>query len=95
MLPDMGHPVSHTIRLTQESDLYAFIFLWLYSPIVGLGGLHKTFRFLSVTRSRTVSRTPWTGDQLVARPQLTAPGDCDDDGENGGMPGYCQGKLKY
>jgi hypothetical protein len=36
-------------------------------PNSGLGGLHKTFRFTSVTRSRTVGRTPWTGDQLVAR----------------------------
>jgi hypothetical protein len=39
----------------------------------------------------TVGRTPWTGDQLVARPLLTAPGDCDDDGEDGGM----KGKPKY
>jgi hypothetical protein len=30
--------------------------------------LHETFRFTSVTRSRTVGRTPWTGDQHVARP---------------------------
>jgi hypothetical protein len=34
-------------------------------PNSGLGRLHKTFRFTSVTRSRTVGRTPWTGDQLV------------------------------
>jgi hypothetical protein len=34
----------------------------------GLGRLHETFRSTSVTRSRTVGRTPWTGDQLVARP---------------------------
>jgi hypothetical protein len=32
-----------------------------------LGRLHEIFRFTSVTTSRTVSRTPWTGDQLVAR----------------------------
>jgi hypothetical protein len=60
---------------------------WLYSPILGLGRLHKIFRFISVTRSRTVGRTPWTGGQLVARPLLTAPGDCDD-GEVGGMNGF-------
>jgi hypothetical protein len=54
--------------------LTIFFFLWLYSPILGLGCLHETFRFISVTRSRTVGRTPWTGDQLVARPLLTAPG---------------------
>jgi hypothetical protein len=33
----------------------------------GLGRLYETFRFTSFTRSRTVGRTPWTGDQLVAR----------------------------
>jgi hypothetical protein len=27
-------------------------------------------------RSRTVGRTPWTGDQLVVRSLLTAPDDC-------------------
>jgi hypothetical protein len=46
--------------------------LWFYSPILGLGLLHETFRFISVTRSRTVGRTPSTGDQLVARTLLTA-----------------------
>jgi hypothetical protein len=35
-------------------------------PNSGLGRLHETFRFTSVTVSRTVGRTPWTGDQLVA-----------------------------
>jgi hypothetical protein len=34
----------------------------------GLGSLHETFRFTSVTRSRTAGRTPLIGDQLVARP---------------------------
>jgi hypothetical protein len=66
-------------------------FLWLYSPILGIGRLHETFRFISVTRSRIVSRTPWTGDELVARTLLTAPGDCDDDGEVGGMNGFGRG----
>jgi hypothetical protein len=54
----------------------------------------KFFRFISVTRSRTVGRTPWTGDQLVAMPLLTVPGDCDDDdddGEVGGMNGFGRG----
>jgi hypothetical protein len=36
-------------------------------------------------RSRTVGRTPWTGDQL------SAPGECDDDGEVGGMNGFGRG----
>jgi hypothetical protein len=69
----------------------AYSFLWLYSSILGLGRLHETFRFISVTRTRTVGRTPWTGDQLVAGPLLTAPGDCDDDGEVGGMNGFGSG----
>jgi hypothetical protein len=51
---------------------------------LSLGRLHETSRFISVTRSRTVSSTPWTSDQLVARPLLTAPSDCDDE-EFGGM----------
>jgi hypothetical protein len=55
-----------------------------------LGRLHETFRFISVTRSRTVGRTPLTGDQLVARPLITAPGNCDD-GEFGGMNGFGRG----
>jgi hypothetical protein len=33
---------------------------------LGLGRLHKTSRFISITVSRTVGSTPWTGDQLVA-----------------------------
>jgi hypothetical protein len=61
-----------------------FFFLFLYSPILGLDRLHETFRFISFTRSRTVSRTLWTGDQLVARTLLTVSVDCDD-GEIGGM----------
>jgi hypothetical protein len=47
-----------------------------------LGRLHEDFRFVSVTRFRTVGRTPWTGDQLVARPLLTPPDDCDDDDDD-------------
>jgi hypothetical protein len=50
----------------------------------------NVFRFISVTRSRTVGRTPYTSDQLVARSLLTAPGDCDD-GEVGGMNGFGRG----
>jgi hypothetical protein len=61
--------------------------LWLYSSILGLGCLHETFRFISVTKSRTISRTPWMGDQLVARSLLTAPGNCEDGGV-GGINGF-------
>jgi hypothetical protein len=70
---------------------YLFFSLWLYSPILGLGRLHETFRFISVSRSGTVGRTPWMSDQLVARPLQTALGECDDDGEVGGMIGFGRG----
>jgi hypothetical protein len=70
-----------------------FFPLWLYSQILALGRLDETFLFIPVTTSRTVSRTPWTDDQLVARPLLTAPGDCDD--EVGGTNGFWQEKPKF
>jgi hypothetical protein len=62
--------------------------LWPYSPILGIGRLHETFRFITVTRSRIVSSTPWMGDQLIAWTLLTAPCDCDDNGEVDGMNGF-------
>jgi hypothetical protein len=74
----------------QHSSLLLFS-LWLYSPILDLGRLHETFRFISVSRSRTVGWTPWTGDQLVARTLLTAPVECDYDGEIGGMNSFGRG----
>jgi hypothetical protein len=46
----------------------SYFFPLALQPNSGLGRLHETFSFASVTRSRTVDRTPWTGDQLVARP---------------------------
>jgi hypothetical protein len=82
------------VFLPCEADYKSYFFpLWLYSPTLGLGRLHETFRFISVTKSRTVDRTPWMGDQLVTRPLLTAPGDCDD--EVGRMNDFWQGKPKY
>jgi hypothetical protein len=81
--------ISDVVQNKECYDESGFFFsLWLYSPILGLGRLHQTFRFTWVTRSRTVGWIPWTGDQLVARPLLTAPGDCDDDDEVGGMNGF-------
>jgi hypothetical protein len=44
------------------------IFHLAVQPNSDLGRLHEIFRFTSVTISRTVGRTPWTGDQLFARP---------------------------
>jgi hypothetical protein len=45
-----------------------YIFSLALQPNSGLGRLHETFRFTSVTRSRSVGRTPWTGDQVVEMP---------------------------
>jgi hypothetical protein len=61
----------------------------LFFPMA-LAASMKLSIFISVTRSQTVGRTPWTGDQLIARPLLTSPGDCDD-GEVGGMNGFGMG----
>jgi hypothetical protein len=74
----------------QLHPLVFFFPLWLYSPSLYLGRLHETSRFISFTRSRTVGSTPRMGDQLVARPLVPAPGDCDD-GEVGGMNGFGRG----
>jgi hypothetical protein len=69
------------VKGTKISPKVLYFSLWLYSPILGLGRLHETFSFISVTKSRTVGWTPRTGDQLVAL------GDCDD-GEVGGMNSF-------
>jgi hypothetical protein len=45
----------------QKLFLSMCIYLWLYSPY----GTSPLFQFLNL---HTVSRTPWTGDQSVARP---------------------------
>jgi hypothetical protein len=42
-----------------------FFFLGATAPILALAYLHETLRFLELKR---VGRTPWAGDQLVARP---------------------------
>jgi hypothetical protein len=52
-------------------DPCEFFPLWLYTQILGLDRLHETFRFISVSRSRIVGRTPWMDDQLIAMPMLT------------------------
>jgi hypothetical protein len=50
----LGDVVSSLPPLAVQSNLY-------------LDRLHETFRFNSVTKSRTVGRSPWTSDQVVAR----------------------------
>jgi hypothetical protein len=62
------------ILLLRENKCFNFFFppptpTLAPEPNSGLSRLHETFRFTSVTRSRTVGRTPWTGDQLVTSPQ--------------------------
>jgi ABC-type polysaccharide transport system permease subunit len=42
-----------------------FFSIWLYSPLLGL------VCFFSFLILYTISRTPWTGDQLVTRPLPT------------------------
>jgi hypothetical protein len=42
-----------------------YIYLWHYSPLLGLGC------FISFLNYYTVVRTPWTGDQPIARPLPT------------------------
>jgi hypothetical protein len=76
-----------------KSLCFYIFFLCLYNPLLGLGRLHETLRFISVSRSRTVGWTPWMGDQLVARTLLTAPDDCDV-GEVGGMNCFWQGETE-
>jgi hypothetical protein len=44
-----------------------FLFLWLYSPILGLAASMKLFVLFRILDLGPVSWTPWTGDQLIAR----------------------------
>jgi hypothetical protein len=46
-----------------------FFFLWRYSPNLGLGlpPSNSPFHF-GLLELKTLGRTPWAGDQLVARP---------------------------
>jgi hypothetical protein len=65
---DMAYGNEITL-ITYFSQLQLIIIIFLtLQPNSGLDRLNETFRFTSVTRSRTVGRTPWTGDQLLARP---------------------------
>jgi hypothetical protein len=57
MSPAVAESHSHYIGI--------IVLLWLYSPLLGLGCF---FSFLILY---TVSRTPWTGDQPIARPLPT------------------------
>jgi hypothetical protein len=54
---------------TEQDNIFFSVAL---QPNLCLGHLHETFRFISVTISRTVSSTPWTGDQLVVKSMVLA-----------------------
>jgi hypothetical protein len=56
---------THSQLLTEILNELLLLILWLYSPLLDLGGF---FRFFILY---TVSRTSWTGDQAVARPLPT------------------------
>jgi hypothetical protein len=53
------------LRRRRRRRLLLLLFLLL--PL-GAQGIHETLRFTSVSYFKTVGRTPWTGDQPVARP---------------------------
>jgi hypothetical protein len=57
--------VALNLQLNFISGKSTSIYLWLYSPLLELG------RFFSFLIPYTVARTPWTGDQPVARPLPT------------------------
>jgi hypothetical protein len=57
-LPVTAFPIHHSTIILAFDTIY----LWLYSPLLGLGRL---FSFLTLY---TVGRNPWKGEQPVARP---------------------------
>jgi hypothetical protein len=65
-------PSYHSQTWNPECALVYNFFSLALQPNSGLGRLHENYRFTSVTTSRTVGRTPWTADQLVARPHVYA-----------------------
>jgi hypothetical protein len=89
------HSIGENLLFPAIKDVVKTMFgtkLLKYIDLIPLSNdtVGRRIHFISVTRSRTVSRTPWTGDQLVARPLLNAPGDCED-GEVGEMNGFGRG----
>jgi hypothetical protein len=63
----MAGKMSCSVLWNDNETCLVFFSPLALQPNSGLGRLHETFPFTSGTRSRTVSRTPWTSDQLVAR----------------------------
>jgi hypothetical protein len=62
---NFNHVIRHPGQASYPSPpdyKYLSIYLWIESPLLGLG---RFFRFFIVY---TVGMTPWTGDQPVARP---------------------------
>jgi hypothetical protein len=59
-----------TIREIISCDKLGFFYSLISAPS-GAWGIHESSRFTSVSLSRTVGRTPWMSDQLIARPLPT------------------------
>jgi hypothetical protein len=59
----IGNRIYSTLK--QRMTIYLSIYLWFYSPFVG------PWLFFSVLILYRVGRTPWTGDQPIARPLRT------------------------
>jgi hypothetical protein len=64
-IPEDGILHSHRRENLDSYTVYIIFLLWLYSPLLGLG------RFFSFLLPYTVGRTPWKGDQPIARPLPT------------------------
>jgi hypothetical protein len=58
-------PFSGMYSKLLTASLSRLLLLWLYGPLLGIG------HFFSFLTLYTVSRTPWMGDQPVARPLHT------------------------
>jgi hypothetical protein len=55
------------INYNKLAKILIIIILFLLLPL-GAYGIRETLRFTSISYSKTVGMTPWTGDLLVARP---------------------------
>jgi hypothetical protein len=60
-----------TCRFSGKSSVVGTIYLFPFWLPLEHGISMKLFRFTSVSYPRTVGRTPWTSDQLIARPLPT------------------------
>jgi hypothetical protein len=59
---------SQTCKWNKFTEVFEYLFFFLFAPIWELAPLLEHRADFSVSWSFTDGRTPWTGDQLVARP---------------------------